>query len=182
MSEKLSSSKILKRRSFILGLSKSLITGMVISKLFYLQILQKSKYGKLSESNKTKIKILYPERGTILDLYDNPIASNQIDYQLNILKEKKELIFEKVKKLEKIIQFSKFDLYQINNNLQLKDLSDFITIKQNLSLDELETFELMSNKFPYFMITKQKVRHYNHDKNFSHVLGYVGFKKSPNKL
>ena len=66
MNKEVKKSKILRRRAFILGISKSLITGIVISKLYYLQILQKSKYGKLSESNKTKIKILYPERGRSL--------------------------------------------------------------------------------------------------------------------
>ena len=178
MNKRIKKSKILRRRAFILGASKSLITGIVISKLYYLQILQKSKYGKLSESNKTKIKILYPERGTILDLYNKPIASNQIDYQLNILKEKKKYISQTVQKLSSIIQFSKFDLDQVKLNLRDENLSDFITIKKNLTMDELELFELMSNQFPYLLITKEKVRHYNHDENFSHVLGYVGYKKA----
>ena len=177
MNKAVRKSKTLRRRAFVLGMSKSLITGIVISKLYYLQILQKSKYGKLSESNKTKIKILYPERGTIFDLYNKPIASNQIDYQLNILKEKKKFIGQTIKKLESIIQFSKFDLDQIKINLRDENLSDFFTIKQNLTMDELESFELMSNQFPYLLITKEKVRHYNHDQNFSHVLGYVGYKK-----
>ncbi len=177
MNKAVKKSKTLRRRAFILGMSKSLITGIVISKLYYLQILQKSKYGKLSESNKTKIKILYPERGTILDLYDKPIASNQIDYQLNILKEKKKFIGQTIQKLESIIKFSKFDLDQVKLNLRDENLSDFITIKKNLTMDELELFELMSNQFPYLLITKEKVRHYNHDENFSHVLGYVGYKK-----
>ena len=177
MNKAVKKSKILRRRAFILGMSKSLITGIVISKLYYLQILQKSKYGKLSESNKTKIKILYPERGTILDLYDKPIASNQIDYQLNILKEKKKFIGQTIQKLESIIQFSKFDLDQVKLNLRDENLSDFFTIKKNLTMDELESFELMSNQFPYLLITKEKVRHYNHDENFSHVLGYLGYKK-----
>ena len=178
MSKEVKKSKILRRRAFLLGLSKSLITGIVISKLYYLQILQKSKYGKLSESNKTKIKILYPERGTIFDLYDKPIASNKIDYQLNILKEKKEFIDQTIQKLENIIQFSKFDLDEVKLNLRDENLSDFFTIKKNLTIDELESFELMSNQFPYLLITKEKVRHYNHDENFSHVLGYVGYKKT----
>ena len=58
MNKAVKKSKTLRRRAFILGMSKSLITGIVISKLYYLQILQKSKYGKLSESNKTKINFL----------------------------------------------------------------------------------------------------------------------------
>ena len=79
----------LRRRSLILAATKSLFTFMVCGKLYYLQILNKSKYGKLSELNRTKIKILYPERGTILDFYNKPIASNRLDFQLNIFREKK---------------------------------------------------------------------------------------------
>ena len=74
----------LRRRSLLLGLTKSFFTLLVCGKLYYLQILNKSKYGKLSDLNRTKVKILYPERGTILDLNDKPIASNRIDFQLNI--------------------------------------------------------------------------------------------------
>ena len=48
---------------------KSIFTIVVCGKLYYLQILNKSKYGKLSDLNRTKVKILYPERGTIFDKF-----------------------------------------------------------------------------------------------------------------
>ena len=89
MSREANFEKKIKRRTLLLGLSKTFFTFLVFGKLFYLQILQKSKYGKLSEANRIKLKIVYPERGTIFDLYDKPIASNRIDYQLSIFKDKK---------------------------------------------------------------------------------------------
>ncbi len=177
MSREISKEKILRRRSLILGLGKSIFTAIVFGKLYYLQILNNSKYGKLSELNKTKVKILYPERGTIFDYYDQPIASNKIDYQLSILKEKKNKINQILSSLNKIMKISADDLNQIKVNLKEENISDFITIKRNLTMDELEIFELMSNNFPFLIITKEKVRHYNHDFNFSHVVGYVGYKK-----
>ncbi len=177
MSREVSKEKRIRRRSLILGIGKSVFTGIVVSKLYYLQILNKSKYGKLSELNKTKVKILYPERGIIFDYYNQPLASNKIDYQLSILKEKKNKIQEIIKKLNEIVKFNETDLKQIENNLKEENISDFITIKSNLTMDELERFELMSNKFPFLIITKEKVRQYNHGLNFSHVLGYVGYKK-----
>mgnify|MGYP003347918530 CR=1 FL=1 len=88
----LSYTQKVRRRSLILGGIKSLFTIVVCGKLYYLQILNKSKYGKLSDLNRTKVKILYPERGVIFDKFGNPIASNRLDYQLTIFKEKKELI------------------------------------------------------------------------------------------
>ena len=71
-----------------MGGAKAIFTVLVCGKLYYLQILNKSKYGKLSDLNRIKVKILYPERGAILDLYDKRIASNISDYQLSIFQEK----------------------------------------------------------------------------------------------
>ncbi len=181
MSREVNFEKKIKRRALILGLSKTFFTVLVFGKLFYLQILQKSKYGKLSDTNRIKLKIVYPERGTIFDLYGKPIASNRIDYQLSVFKDKKSLVNDYVKKLQGHINFSEMDLDLIKSNLKQQDLSDFITIKRNLTWNELEFFEFMKNKFPFLIITKEKVRNYEDDIIFSHVLGYVGFKKNVTK-
>ena len=166
----------IRRRSLLLGISKSFFTLLVLGKLFYLQILQKSKYGELSDHNRIKVKILYPERGTIFDLYNKPIATNRTDYQLSVFKEKKSLINSYISKLSGHISFSDKELKEIGENIKKQDLSDFITIKRNLSWNELEFFEFMKNKFPFLIITKEKVRSYENDLIYSHVLGYVGFK------
>ena len=165
-----------KRRSFILAGIKSIFTLIICGKLYYLQILNKSKYGKLSDINRTKVKILYPERGIIFDKFGNPIASNRLDYQLNIFKEKSDLINRYISKLKNIIFFSQRDYQQLKINLSRKDISDFIILKKNLTWDELEIFELVSNKFPFLFITKEKVRSYENNVIYSHVLGYVGYK------
>ena len=166
----------IKRRSFILAGIKSIFTLIICGKLYYLQILNKSKYGKLSDINRTKVKILYPERGTIFDKFGNPIAANRLDYQLNIFKEKSDLINRYISKLKNIIFFSQRDYQQLKINLSRKDISDFIILKKNLTWDELEIFELVSNKFPFLFITKEKVRSYENNVIYSHVLGYVGYK------
>ena len=103
VSKSISKSKLLKRRSLILGISKTLITSLVIGKLYYFKSYKNQNMENYQIQNKTKIKILYPERGKILDLYGLPIASNKIDYQLNILKEKQKHIFQIIKKLDNII-------------------------------------------------------------------------------
>ena len=147
MSRDVNVEKKLRRRALILGLSKSFYRLLIFGKLFYLQILQKSKYGKLSDINRLKVKILYPERGTIFDFYDQPIASNKTDYQLSIFKDKKNLINKYILKLNGHIKFSKRDLQDIKLNLSEQDLSDFIIIKKSLTWNELEFLEFMKNKF-----------------------------------
>ena len=45
------------KRTFILGMGKAFFSFVLISKLYYLQILNKSKFGKLSDTNRVKIRI-----------------------------------------------------------------------------------------------------------------------------
>ena len=40
----------------------------------------------------------------------------------------------------------------------------------------MRIFELVSSKFPFLFITKEKVRNYENNLIYSHVLGYVGYK------
>ena len=89
MNKEIEQYKKFEKRIFILGLGKAFFTSLLVGKLYYLQILNKSKFGKLSETNRIKIKIIYPERGVIFDRFGKEIASNRIDYQISLLKEKK---------------------------------------------------------------------------------------------
>ena len=77
--------QLFRKRSFILASLKTFFTLVIFGKLYHLQILDKSKYDKLSDLNRIKVKILYPERGVIFDKFDKPIAKNRLDFQLNIL-------------------------------------------------------------------------------------------------
>ena len=149
MIDRKNNSQLIRKRSFVLGSLKTLFTLIVFGKLYHLQILDKLKYGKLSDLNRIKVKILYPERGIIYDLFNNPIALNRADFQLNIFREKEELIDKYITSLKKLKKFSEKDLNDLKENIKNKDLSDFIIMKKNLEWNQLEAFELISNNFPF---------------------------------
>ena len=177
MIDRKDNSQLLRKRSFVLGGLKTLFTLIVFGKLYHLQILDKLKYGKLSDLNRIKVKILYPERGIIYDLYNNPIALNRPDFQLNIFREKEDLINKYISSLRNVVEFSEKDLEDLKENIKNKDLSDFIIMKKNLNWSQLETFELVSNNFPFLIINKEMTRSYKNNFIFSHVIGYVGYRK-----
>ena len=177
MIDRKDNSQLLRKRSFVLGSLKTLFTLIVFGKLYHLQILDKLKYGKLSDLNRIKVKILYPERGIIYDLYNNPIALNKADFQLNIFREKADLINDYISSLSNVIKFSEQDLADLKENIKNKDLSDFIIMKKNLDWSQLERFELISNNFPFLIINQERARSYKNNFIFSHVIGYVGYRK-----
>merc|ERR1711991_956178 len=96
----------------------------------------------------------YPERGLIYDLYNNPIASNRSDFQLSIFREKENLINKYISSLNSVIEFSEKDLNDLKENIKNKDLSDFI------------------------IMNKERTRSYKNNFIFSHVIGYVGYRKN----
>ena len=173
MNREIEEYKKFEKRIFILGIGKAAFTALLIGKLYYLQILNKLKFGKLSETNRVKIKIIHPERGIIFDKNGLEIASNRIDYQISFLKEKEKYLSMNVHNLRKIIKITNEDLTFAKRNFKRNRLNDFVTIKKNLTWNELETFEYFSHKFPFLDITKEKVRSYKNNYAFSHVIGYV---------
>ena len=56
MSRDLDNQKKLQRRSFLLGTSKIFLSFLVFSKLYYLQVLKNTKYGKLSDLNRESLE------------------------------------------------------------------------------------------------------------------------------
>ena len=120
MIDRKNNSQLIRKRSFVLGSLKTLFTLIVFGKLYHLQILDKLKYGKLSDLNRIKVKILYPERGIIYDLFNNPIALNRADFQLNIFREKEELIDKYITSLKNVIKFSEKDLSDLKENIKIK--------------------------------------------------------------
>ena len=63
------------RRFFIYFLILS-VSGIFISKLFYIQIIKNSYYENLAENNAKRRVLHPPERGLIYDRYSNLLAKN----------------------------------------------------------------------------------------------------------
>ena len=175
MSKEFDDLKKFQRRLFLLGLGKGLFTTLLVGKLYYLQIVNKSKFGELSEINRIKIKVIYPQRGIIFDQNKNKIAENRNDYQIILLKDKKDQMNKIVTDLRKIILISEEDVKDFKKNSSRNSLDDYLTIKKNLSWDELEIFSHFSHRFPLLDINKKKVRSYKDNYAYSHVIGYVGY-------
>lgn len=175
MNKEIEDYKKFQKRVLLLGIGKAILTSLLVGKLYYLQILNKSKFGRLSETNRVKVKVLYPERGIIFDSLGRKIAQNRIDYQITLLKKEKKNIDESIINLKKIIDISEYDILQIKKNIKRNNFDDFITIKKNLKWDELEIINYFSHQFPFLEIKKEKVRSYKNNFAFSHVIGYVGY-------
>src|SRR3989344_4215730 len=59
-----------------------LSTGVIVARLFYLQVIRASYYKNLSENNRTKTKIIPAPRGIIYDRNGKALVSNSEIFQI----------------------------------------------------------------------------------------------------
>ncbi|PKL72569.1 hypothetical protein CVV26_00975 [Candidatus Kuenenbacteria bacterium HGW-Kuenenbacteria-1] len=156
-----------------------IFAGLIIIRLFILQILQHNFYKELSADIHQIYQETYPKRGEILiqkkttnELY--PIATNRDLYLIYAIPKNIENPEETFEKLSSIIEIKKEKEKILLRLSKKNDLYE--PIKHYLSEEEMKKikeFNLKGIKF-----TTETVRFYPHNNLFSHILGFVGFKKN----
>jgi len=76
-----------------------LMTGVIVARLFYLQMIRGSYYRDLSENNRTRTKVIPAPRGIIYDRNGKPLVSNSHVFQIGSKGEEKIIPHEEALKL-----------------------------------------------------------------------------------
>ncbi len=157
------------RRFFVYFLILS-VSGVFISKLFYIQIIKNSYYENLAENN-AKRRILHPpERGLIYDRYRNLLAKN--DSIMDIMIVPRDL---QLKTIEDTVELCNY--FSITENTlkeKIQKAKKYSYTKGSLFLEEVP-FSILENLFQFSGLYEQPrmVRKYNTD-YAANILGYIG--------
>ena len=115
--------------------------GILLLKLFKMQILDNLKYRNLSNKNSRRLDYIIPKRGRILDRNDVEIAGNKIDYKIVYFKRRKDKdymqeIHKVYKTLGKDLNREKPFLIKLKKNISKNNIGMFV-IARNLNKKEL---------------------------------------------
>lgn len=165
-----------RKRANFLYIVFSIITSVVIFRLVYLQIIKYERLWRLSEKNRIRNEVLYPERGSIFDRNGEIIGDNRPSFYLYIIpedcRERCRLTLQKVSSILKI-NFS-----SLENSFKewLKTHRPFepFLVKKDISYESLIKIEAEKFFLPEIYITELPVRKYTNDFAFSHLLGHLG--------
>ncbi|MCE2716468.1 MAG: penicillin-binding protein 2 [Pseudomonadota bacterium] len=163
---------IFKRRSFILGLSKSILITGLLGRLVHLQIFNRDHYRTLADRNRIQTRFITAPRGQIIDNVGKPLAINQNVYRCLMTPYPQLNIEEELGILESILSLSP---------KQIKDLRDQLThqskiatiIKENLTWDEIAALQLKLPDLPGLLIERSQIRQYVYPEILCHTIGYV---------
>ena len=106
-------SRLITRRVFMLAAAKLVLLGGITSRLYSLQISDREKYELLSDKNRIREWKTPPQRGFIVDHFNNILADNdrvfQVHLDLDQIKDFNDVIF----KLKNILELSNNELKKI---------------------------------------------------------------------
>lgn len=144
---------------------------LLFSKSFQMQFVEGEYYSDLAKRNILSISTVQTSRGIIYDRNYNQLVYNAPQY--NLYFNKRKLSLAKKEDFELISEIIKKDVDKILSEIK-EDSSSIITIKKNLTHEELVQVETKINKLTGFYINSTNARDYKEGEVFSHIIGYTG--------
>lgn len=149
--------------------------GALLGRLFYLQVVNQSKYALLSDKNRIYTVYSAAPRGTIYDRKGRVLASSRKEYQAALdLKQYRDrpeswtLLCEKLG-LDPNVPLKAY----IQKNLKSQGPSAVVPLKGPLTWDEILTAERLSVHIPGLIVIPKLLRFYPYKDAFCHMIGYV---------
>jgi penicillin-binding protein 2 len=147
----------------------------LILRVYHLSIESNKKYEILSKGNFHKIIKVAPVRGVIYDRYGQPVAYNELRFNLSIKPHLKN------RELTKIVSQLSFIIPDFNETDVIKKYTQKnspynhkpIIVKKYLKEDVIYKIQSFLNLFPDISITATYLRTYPYKEILSNVLGYV---------
>jgi len=172
-------SKVVGRRALLLGGGKLALMSALIGRMYYLQVLESSKYTVLAEENRINLRLLPPPRGRILDRNGVPMAVNQQNYRVLIVSEQTEDLDDTLDALAGIIPINEHDRARIARDAERHRSFVPVTVRENLSWQDVSRIEINAPDLPGVMIDVGQSRNYPLEGLGAHLLGYVSAVSEP---
>lgn len=148
--------------------------GLLIARLFYLQVTRYEHYHTLAESNRISLVPIVPNRGLIFDRNGVVLAHNFFVYTLEITPAKVENVDDTIDQLSELVEISALDRKRFRKILA--ESEEFESVPLRTHLNEAEAARLAVNRFrfPGVEIKSRLFRHYPQGALGSHLVGYIG--------
>jgi len=143
--------------------------SVVLSKAFYIQVLNKQKLLAYGESQYSRVVKEYPNRGNILDRNGSPLAINVHVYNLSTNPRKKsEPFYRQLKQLSKIVP--ELEYSKIASLVKKRNRFTWLARKISLSENQLKKIK----KLDIITIEAHTERVYPNRELLSQTIGFVG--------
>ena len=165
--------KLFNRRIAILAGGKVLLLSALAGRMYYLQVIESERYATLADENRISLRLLPPPRGHIVDRHGKAMAENRQNYRVVLIPQQTPEVDPILQALDAIIGVGPAEQRRIRREIQRRRRFVPITVRENLSWEEVARIEVNAPDLPGIMIDVGQSRFYPHGPSTAHVLGYV---------
>src|SRR5256712_12888601 len=161
------------KRLFILSLIIGMLIGILVVRLWQVQVLQGASYLRQSEENRIRDYTLAAPRGIIYDRKGRPLVSNRPAFTVAVLPlelRNPSIVIPRLASILAIVP-DEITTRTVSNRPRLFEP---VRIKRDVGPNVVAMIEENRLDLPGVIILPEPVRYYLHGKMAAHVLGYLG--------
>ncbi|WP_342070415.1 penicillin-binding protein 2 [Yoonia algicola] len=170
----IASARTVSRRALVVGGLQLGVVGALGLRMQSLQVEQADQFRLLAEENRINIRLLPPSRGLIFDRNGIPIAANEQNYRVVMVREDAGDVGEVLAKLTEIVDIDPSDLARAMEEMRRRSPFVPVTIADRLSWEDVAQINLNTPALPGIQAEVGLSRVYPWGADLAHVVGYVG--------
>ena len=145
------------RRAALLAGGKLLLLSTLVGRMYYLQVVESAKYQKLAEDNRINLRLLAPPRGVIYDRNSEILAHNQQNYRVVVVPEQISDVTLALDALSEVVEVPDYVRRRVMREIRRKRSFVPVTIRDNLTWEEVSRIELNATSLPGMQIGRAHV-------------------------
>jgi penicillin-binding protein 2 len=164
----------LTRRGLVLLGGQLLLAGALGWRMRQLQIVEAEHYRLLAEENRINIRLIAPTRGELFDRAGRPLAINQQNFRVVMIREQAGDPAAVLDRLAMIMPISERNRARVLEEVQQKSAFVPVVIAEHLDWETFAQINVNAPALPGIQPEVGLSRHYPHGPETAHVVGYVG--------
>ena len=163
-----------KLRVVVIGLVVLICLGILVSRLYVLQVERHEDLLAQAESNRTAVVPIVPNRGQIYDRNGVLLATNYSAYTLEITPYKVKDVEETIDALSELVDITPRDRRRFKRLREDSRNFDSLPIRSRLTDQEVAKFTAQRYRFPGVDVKARLFRNYPMGETGAHIIGYIG--------
>lgn len=167
--------RIFSHRLVVAVLAIALLLGILLARLYNLQVVNFNDYVTQSDRNRVQVKAIPPTRGLIFDREGLLLADNRPSYTLTLIKEQVHHLEKTLGLLTDLVELRDDELEDFHKRLKQRR-RPFEETPLSYRLTEAEIARIAVNEYrlPGVKVSAELVRDYPLNSLLAHSVGYVG--------
>lgn len=162
------------RRSVLIGGLQTAVGVLLAARMGWIALVDNEKYELASESNRVNLTLIPPRRGAILDRNNVPLASNRMEYRIDIVPERLVDPEGTIAKLGTLLGMDEVALRDLSDKLEKAHGFQPLGVASGIPPEVYDKVLVRLPEMPGVMAAQGFTRWYPTGPSVGHLLGYVG--------